>query len=257
VSEQGASPPPPPPPSPPGYGTAPGQPGAAGSGTGALGIGGWIFAVIALLVLLVGLAAVAVHLTQRDGDGFYTSPLTEVRSPGHAVFATGLLLDSNSGAAAARAVLGDVRISAQGADDRPVFVGIARQSDIDVYLAGSARSKVREMDGSHVTYRERGGSKQPGAPGDERFWRSSASGAGRQTLNWKAEKGDFSIVVMNADASKPVRASVTVGAKAPAVLWIGIGLAVLALVLAGVGAAMIVSDRRKRRRDAASAGAGA
>lgn len=240
MSDQTTAPPPPPPP-------------PAQKGTGPLGIGGWIFAVIAVLLLLVGLLVVVVHATQRDSDGYYTSSNIAIRSAGAAVYADGLVLDSKSGADAVRDVLGDVRVRARTVNGAPVFVGIASEDDVDAYLEGVERSKVKEVnDDDDVTYREHTGPAVPATPPEQRFWKASASGAGRQTLKWKAEKGDFSIVVMNADGSKPVRAVVSVGAKAPAVLWIGIGVIVLALICAGAGTAMVVSDRRKRRRTAAA-----
>ena len=217
-------------------------------GPGALGIGGWIFAVIALLVLLAGLAATAIHLTQRDSSGYYTSSLLQIESAGYAVYASGLEIDTAAGADVAQDVLGDVRVRAQAAEGA-VFVGVARQADLDRYLGDSPRSKVKEVNGGDVTYRPRGGgTSRPAPPTEQTFWRAKATGPGVQTMNWEAEEGNFAIVVMNADGSRPVRAAVTAGARAPIVLYIGIGLLVIALILGAVGFAMIRSDSRSRSR---------
>jgi hypothetical protein len=192
---------------------------------------------------------IAIHLTQRDDDGYYSSDVTRFTSSGYAVYASGLDLDSKESADALSGVLGRVRVQAQADASKPVFIGIGPRADVNRYLAGSARSKVEDVTGTdEVTYKQRAGEKQPAPPGDETFWSAKVTGNGVQTLNWKAEEGNFSIVVMNPDASRPVSARVSVAAKAPAVLWVGIGMCVLALVLAGIGAAMIVSDRRKRAR---------
>jgi thioredoxin-like negative regulator of GroEL len=41
---------------------------------------------------------------------------------------------------------------------------------------------------------------------------------------WKLRSGKWSIVVMNADGSRDVAATIGVGVKVPAALWVGIGL---------------------------------
>lgn len=69
----------------------------------------------------------------------------------------------------------DVRLRVASADNTgDVFVGIARQEDIDLYLAGVAHDEVTELnDGLEPVYRRYGGSNEIAPPSAQGF--SSAS----------------------------------------------------------------------------------
>ncbi len=58
-------------------------------------------------------------------------------------------------------------------------------------------------------------------------------------------KGDWSIVVMNADASPGVDARLSLGAKVGFLFWLGIGLAIGGGILLAVGGAMIYFSLRR------------
>jgi hypothetical protein len=110
---------------------------------------------------------------------------------------------------------GKVRINATSNDGKPLFVGIARTSDVTEYLRGSAHDLITDVDYSpfHVDYRTHAGSGTPEAPGKQRIWAASAQGAGAQALTWDVADGDWSVVVMNADGSAGVDADLSAGAS--------------------------------------------
>ena len=224
---------------------------AGRSGTGPLGIGGWIFIGLAVLLVLGGAGAIAIHLTERDSDGYYSSSADRVKTPAYAVTATGIDLNDNVGAKVAQELLGRVRIRATPARGHPVFIGIAREGDLNRYLGRVARSQVTDINGSNVSYRERKGGPPAAPPGRQGFWQASASGSGTQTITWKVREGNWAVAIMNADAAPGVGADVSVAARSTAVLWVGVGLLALGLLFAGIGAAMVVADRRKRTAPAA------
>ena len=71
---------------------------------------------------------------------------------------------------------------------------------------------------------------------------ASVSGVGKQTLSWNAEPGRWVLVVMNADGSAPVSASLALAAEVPVLtpvgwvlIGVGIALALLGTVLIVVG----------------------
>ena len=53
---------------------------------------------------------------------------------------------------------------------------------------------------------------------------SIEAGPGTQTLTWAVRSGDWMVVAMNADGSRPVSLQVNVAATLPALPWITAGL---------------------------------
>jgi hypothetical protein len=71
---------------------------------------------------------------------------------------------------------------------------------------------------------------------------------------WNLRSGKWSIVVMNADGSRNVAATLGVGVKVPAALWVGIGLSLFGATL--IAAAVLMFGARSRtgsRRSAKAA----
>lgn len=218
------------------------QPGG-GSRTG-LKVGGWILVVIGTLGVIIGVTLVVIHLTQRDSDGFYTSDSKHVSASGYAITSDTLHFGDLPGVVSD--IVGTVRVSATSTNGRPLFVGIARPSDVNSYLGGVARSEVTNINDNSVDYDQHPGGAPAGPPGAQRFWEASSTGAGRVTTTWKVSGGDWAIVAMNATGAPRVSADVTLAAKTTVVLWVGIGFLVVGLVLAGGGIAMLVAGSRPR-----------
>jgi hypothetical protein len=96
-------------------------------------------------------------------------------------------------------------------------------------------------------YRAEPGAAVPAPPAQQRFWDASAHGAGRQTLTWDVQDGDWSVVVMNADGSPGVDAGVSAGASLG---WLDeagwISLATGLILLAGAGGLLYLGVRPRR-----------
>jgi hypothetical protein len=213
------------------------------------GPGRVVAAILAGLVLLSGfgmlLGGVALALgseLMRDDDGFLTSPEAEWRSEGYAVRTESAEIHVDAGAVdVPRRLLGEVQVTADPTTDAGVFVGIARTSDVDRYLAGVAQSVVVESWGDEQTDMQFVDGGAPRAePDAEDFWEASASGRDPQTITWEPRSGDWTLVVMNGEGTTPVDALVTVGAEAPVVGTVGVVLLVAGLVVAGLGALGLV-----------------
>jgi hypothetical protein len=138
----------------------------------------------------------------------------------------------------------DVRVKAAG--DKALFVGVARQSDVNAYLRGVSSASVEDLDADpfHVTYVAHSGSRVPEAPAAARIWDASSP----QDLRWHVKKGKWAIVLMNADRSPGVAADVSVGAKlGGGVLWTVVGgLLALGLGFGGLAAFLLVKGSRGR-----------
>jgi hypothetical protein len=154
--------------------------------------------------------------SQKDAGG-YISTRTDRFSTETAALATDNL-DVNLGGTSSVVdtdLFGKVRLRAESQDGKPVFIGIARTSDVSDYLRGTAHELVTDIDTSpfQADYSRKGGDRKIAAPGKQDIWAASAHGDGRQALTWDVEDGDWSVVVMNADGSPGVHADVSAAAN--------------------------------------------
>jgi hypothetical protein len=200
-------------------------------------IGGALAALVALAALAGAAGLFWAHVA-KDDHGYLTTHAHRLHTPSRALVSTTLTVDS----AVPHWLLDKVRVDADG--DKPLFLGVARQSDVDAYLDGVANATVEDFDVSpfNVTYVEHAGGRTPPAPAAQRLWAASSSG----DLRWHLKKGKWAVVLMNADGSAGVDADVSVGAKVDAVLPTAIGLAVLGGLLAGLTAWLVTKGSRVR-----------
>jgi len=211
---------------------------------------GVIAALLSLASLAAGTALVVIDQTQRDRDGFLMSPSEDFSTAAYAIVSESADVDFGGSERAARAILGDVRIRSES--DRDVFVGIARDTDVQKYLNGVERSVVTDL-GREPEYSHRAGDAPTSPPGDQHFWVASTSGSGERTLEWEPEDGSWSVVVMNSDASRGVASELSIGAELDAALWVGIVLLVVGALLAALAALAITAGVRRGRAPPPSA----
>jgi hypothetical protein len=221
--------------------------------------GGRIAAIVASGVL--GLFAFGLFATgaaalwgdaQKDEHGYISTDSERYATSTRALTSENLDLDLDGlDGLVDSSAFGKVRLAVDSNDDKPVFVGIARTSDVSDYLRGSAHTVVTDVDYSpfHADYSDKPGQRELAAPAGERFWAASAHGSGAQTLTWDVEDGDWSVVVMNADGSAGVDAGVEAGAELSFLDeagWVLLGTGLLAL--AGAGALLYAGVRPRQRR---------
>jgi hypothetical protein len=148
-------------------------------------------------------------------------------------------------------MVGTVRIQVtQASGTAPAFVGIAPAAAAARYLAGMDYATVRGAAGHHGTYTEHAGSAPAVPPGQAGIWTGQAAGPGTQTLTWAVRSGDWMVVAMNADGSRPVDLQVHVAATLPALPWIAAGLLIggIIVLIGGVLLIVIPMQRVSRRR---------
>jgi hypothetical protein len=207
---------------------------------------GSIAALVGAALLAGGVAAIVVDQTQRDADGFLMSPAETFRSPGYAVVSESARVDLVGQEWVARRLLGTVKLQSDSV--RPVFLGIGRASDVDAYLGDVSRSVVHGID-RKPRYDQQPGSAPTGPPGEQRFWVASATGSGRQALEWDPKSGDWVAVLMNANGTVGVEADVKIGAELDPLLGAGIGIAAGGAIVLLLGALAIAlgASRASRR----------
>src|SRR4051812_46649789 len=205
-------------------------------------IGASLVAILGAIVLAAGATAIWAHTSKRDDNGYFSANAHRYQTHARAIATDSITV----GSYVPTWLAGKVRLDVSG--DKPLFVGIAPKATVDAYLARIAHTEATklDLDPFKVTYVDHPGTVDPGRPSSEPFWAAAVSN--KSPLTWKLRSGDWSIVVMNADGSRDVAATIGVGVKVPAVLWVGVGLSLLGgalLVLAGL---MFAARSRSYRR---------
>jgi hypothetical protein len=138
-------------------------------------------------------------------------------------------------------------VTVTGTNQKPIFVGIARQSQVDNYLRGAANDEITdfELDPFSVTTSRHTGTAMPAAPAGLDVWKASATGAGLQSVTWQVQKGSWAVVVMNADSSRAVATHISVGAKLPFLLRLGVALLAGGGIAAMAGGTLIYAGIRR------------
>jgi hypothetical protein len=217
---------------------------------------GIVLALLSLAPLAGGAALVGVHETERDADGYYATGANALSTPTSALVSDELDVGTDGPDRLFRdGRLATVRVTATGAGDEPVFVGIARTAQVDAYLEGVAHDEITdfELDPFSVTKARHRGAEAPAPPADQPIWAESSRGTGAQTIAWPVQQGDWAVVVMNADGSPGVETDVSVGAKVGFVLSLGIGLLAGGGLLAiGAGALIYFAARTRPRTPSAA-----
>ena len=210
----------------------------------------------AAVLTIVGVIAAAAGVTgivadqKRDAHGYFSANAHRFQTDTRAIATEKVEI----GSYVPTFLAGKVRLDSSS--DKPLFVGVAPKKTVDAYLARIDHDEATglDFDPFRVTYVHHAGAKAPGRPADQPFWTAQATGT---PLTWKMRSGDWSVVVMNADGSPGVSASMTPGVEVPALLWAGIGLAAFGLMLlAGAGGMLVAGAGGQRRDVAATAAAG-
>jgi len=215
-------------------------------------VAGALAAILALGAFAVG--GVLLYADgQKDHDGYLSTASHRFHTSTYALATDDIDLDTDAPDVFVNGSgLGHLRVHATSNAGKPVFVGVARTRDVDAYLRGTAHATVTDVEDGpferfRPEYRTDATGARPAPPAQQRFWTASTSGPGARTLNWKARDGRWSVVVMNADASKRVDTAVKVGTDAPwltAAAWTSMGAGAL---IAALAAALLVAGLRPPR----------
>lgn len=236
----------------------------------------WILLVLGVLITIVGLGltiggAVLAGAGAAQSDGQYPVVYEEnFQSTGHAILAPPLVLDASDTGSSDLASTGEiasarVQVSSMVAD-QDIFIGIADSADVGDYLNGVPHTVLGDLSwqsgqpssappewfpssDTGVRQQEIDGTRTPELPADQDFWAVSASGVGTQEITFDLQPGNWTLVVMNTDASRPVWADLQVGARTelldsgtPAVWIAGLLALLLGIPLLLVGAAGLGRD---------------
>ena len=195
---------------------------------------------IGLVVSGVGLAVFSG--TQTDNDGFFESPTYNLSTSSAAFTTADVDITNRPGDTVWPADLADIRVEVDSTTTVPVFVGIAPADEIAQFLGNVTHVEITDLgvETDDVTSTARSGTNDATVPADQTFWVESATGTDNVTLEWAVEPGEWSMVVMNADGSPGVDATLQAGLRSDVLIPVGIGMAVVGLVLGLIAAALLV-----------------
>jgi hypothetical protein len=209
---------------------------------------GPVFALIAGVLLLapatglgIGGSLLLALDSGRDREGYVTSPAVSLSTTTAALTAENLEIAGAGVWTGNLAGVGGLRVTATSPADRPIFVGIAPQSAVDSWLAGTAHDEFVGVTGNAARYdRATGVTRAVADPAAQPFWLVSGTGTGVATLQWTVVDGDFAVVVANADGSPGVAVEARGAIQVPRLAALGGGLLAAGIVLGLIAVGLIV-----------------
>ena len=209
-------------------------------------VAGAVLVLFSLGLLGGGGAALWAQTTQRHG-GYVDLGTTTYRTAGYAVASQTVSLHADTrGWGAASALFGTMRLRVTSTSGTaPVFIGIAPAGAADRYLAGVSYATVTGASGTGPVYTGRSGGPPAIAPGHAGIWSAHAAGTGTQVLIWPVKSGDWTVVAMNANGSRPVSLRVNAAATVPALPWVAAGLLIGGVLFLTGGAVLIAVPLRR------------
>jgi hypothetical protein len=209
---------------------------------------GSLISLFALAIAIGGGALIYADQALTDSSGFLNTSYQRFRSPTYALTSESLDVVGTPGDILSHGDLADVRIRTRDVPpSRPVFIGIGPTARVNEYLSGVGRTKINNLDYDpfRISSTTQTGSAPSGPPGDQTFWVAKAQGSGAQAVTWSVDSGNWSVVLMNADGTRPVSAQLSLGAKISSLFWIAFGLLIGGVVILGLGILMIVLAARR------------
>src|SRR5918995_5847644 len=201
---------------------------------------GMVFAsiggLIGLALLVGGIAVLAAYAFGRD-DGYFNSDRKQLETATYAITTEDIDLGVDEVDWAPDEILGNVRVQVDG--EKPLFVGIGSDDDVDRYLGDVAHDELIDFDGDDPEFDLHEGRARPTPPGEQDFWVAESEGSGEQALTWDAEFGRWTAVVMNADAARGIDVEAEAGVKLDWAIWAGLGMFVVGLLMS-VGAVVVI-----------------
>lgn len=238
-------------------------PSRAAGAAGRKNPGHWVLVVLGVVLTGLGMGLTiagamfsGADAAQRGGRYLVTGP-ERFQSPGYALVSEPLRIDSGvTGWLPTGAEDQFVRFRVQGTSVVPgqeVFLGVAPAADTAGYLQGVPHTVLgddprrwagpptgRQFQGpdSAQGVRPVPGTRVPVAPGQQDFWVTSASGPGTQPITVEVQPGRWTLVVMNADASRPVWVDLQAGIHTQVLGPVGTGMLITGLIALVLGLPM-------------------
>lgn len=201
---------------------------------------------------------------QREGQ-YLTLEAQRYESIGHAIISPPIVFDEVPTDSPGLPPLEDIASFQLRATpvipNQELFIGVADTSDVETNLDDVPHAIFENTDWSHdrgpdqwseapdARLQEIGGAEAPAPPGEQDFWAAPVSGAGTQELTFDLQQGQWTLVVMNADGSRPVWVDLEAGARTELLGPVGPGLLIAGLIGLVVGIPLLLFGAAGLGRD--------
>jgi hypothetical protein len=167
-----------------------------------LRIFGTIVLLISIYLLVSGGICMWTYSTTRDSEGFSSTWTIQINKDSHAIVLNPENIDFGGGCNKNNLYTIKVKVSNNSFSNQ-IFVGIAREADIDAYLSGVEFDQITSFQifPSRAKYQNYPGNIMPGSPSSQVFWIESTYGTGIQTLTLEPGSDFNSLVFMNENGS--------------------------------------------------------
>ncbi|HEX6302479.1 MAG TPA: hypothetical protein VF148_18670 [Acidimicrobiia bacterium] len=221
-----------------------------------LGFTSTVLFIFAACMLAATVALAWLYGTQRNPEGYVESPEVSMSTNSYAITSTDLDLGSLPEEWIPSDVVGTLRVRAKPEGESSLFVGVGPSSDVGDFLADVEHAEVTRFGNQErLAYTEHAGSESPQPPADLGFWTVSSEGSGQQTLDWEPESGEWTLVVMNSDATSGLEVSAALGVNTP---WIPIGMwgtgVLTVLIAAGAVVIAVLASKQSTAVDTSDTG---
>jgi hypothetical protein len=170
-------------------------------------------------LILTGVAAAfGAAVFQRGSDGYVFVTDRAVRRDTYAITSEHLDVVLDQGlppSDSSTSEAGVVLRATSGSPGHDIFVGVGLQAEVARYLSEVEHSELTEIRFApfRPSFRTSPGTQPPAPPAAQIFWTVSAQGPGTQQIESELRTGNWAVVIMNADGSKPVAVGLQAGLR--------------------------------------------
>lgn len=234
----------------------------------------WVLLIVGGLLAALGLALtigaallMGAEASQRDGQ-YLSLDSQRYQSTGNAITAPSLVIDPGTAEAPGLPPLDEiasiqVRVTPV-VPNQAIFMGIADASEVSAYLddiphaplGGVTWTQEEQLSGqwswktgTDAEMQEIPGTQPPAPPIEQDFWVTSTTGTGTQELTFDLQEGQWTLVVMNADGTRPVWVDLQAGARTDLLAPVNPGLLIAGLIGMLVGIPLVLLGAAGLGRD--------
>jgi len=205
----------------------------------------WLLGALVVLAMAASALITGITLVSAFGSqGRVSTDFASITGEGAALVSDGV---GFQGGSSAQAALGKLTLGVSDQDGKPLFLGVAPDDPLFTYLQGVPYDVVSHISAKGYTLRQVPGSQTPAPPNEQGFWSLKAEGT-NPTIKLPAsgDIGQARFVVMNADGSRPVNATLQVGVYSPVAYRYGLGSSIVGALLLIPGIWMLTRAFRRR-----------